>query len=178
LGDEGSGYDIARHGLRAAVRGLDESGPATMLSGEMLSFCGVTDPESCIGVFYNPDMPRHVAAKFAQNVSKCAESGDRIAEKILLKCAESFAETAKALLCALPDAARLGLWGGVMQKCPAFRNHFQQAVARAFPRLHIGLLPAPPEVGALFAAFSSSGQNLTESQKKKIIAQMPEWELK
>jgi N-acetylglucosamine kinase-like BadF-type ATPase len=36
LGDEGSGYDVAVHGLRAVVRAADGRGPETMLTGLLL----------------------------------------------------------------------------------------------------------------------------------------------
>jgi N-acetylglucosamine kinase-like BadF-type ATPase len=46
LGDEGSGYDIARAAMRAATRAIDGRGPETALVPALLRMTGAADPAS------------------------------------------------------------------------------------------------------------------------------------
>ena len=151
LGDEGSGFHIAWEGIRAGLRGLEGSGPATALSEALCRHYGVrlTYPEELIDLFYDPPKePREVAA-FAWEV---LHSDDPVAREIVSRCAESFAGTVKALLRNLPENTLLGLWGGMFQISEEYRAAFCAALGK-----EASLLPVSPEWGAVRAAMKLCG---------------------
>ena len=153
LGDEGSGFHIGWEGIRAGLRGLEGSGPATALSGALCRFYGapLTCPEELIGLFYDPPKePREIAA-FAREV---LGSDDNIARGIVSRCAADFARTVQALLRQLPDDTELGLWGGMFQHSGAYRAAFCAALGK-----EAKLLPAAPEWGAVRAAMKLTIDN-------------------
>ena len=144
LGDEGSGFHVAWEGIRAGLRGHEGSGPATALTGALCGHFGVSAPEELTDIFYNPPKePREVAA-FAWEV---LHSDDSVAREIVVRCAESFAGTVKALLRNLPENTRLDLWGGMFQRSEAYRAAFCAALGK-----EAKLLPVSPEWGAARAA--------------------------
>jgi len=149
LGDEGSGFYIAREGLRAGLRGHEGSGPATSLTGEMCGHFGASKPEELLDIFYHPPKgPREVAA-FAREV---LASEDPVARGIVGRCAADFARTVEALLRNLPKNTQLGLWGGMFQLSGAYRAAFCAALGR-----DANLLPMAPEWGAVRAAMKLCG---------------------
>jgi len=144
LGDEGSGFHIAWEGIRAALLGHEGSGRVTSLTGELCRHYGANEPEDLLNIFYDPPKePREIAA-FAWEV---LHSGDLVAREIVSRCAESFAQTVKALLAKLPEDTQLGLWGGMFQHSAAYRDAFCAALGK-----EANLLPAAPEWGAVRAA--------------------------
>ncbi|MDR1928246.1 MAG: hypothetical protein LBQ33_06375 [Oscillospiraceae bacterium] len=171
LGDEGSGFHLAWKGLRAALRGMEGSAPPTDLTAALFSFAGVNSAASILDVFYHPPMERSELADFAKRVLSCAEAGDAAAIDIVRQCTADFAQTVLSLLRKLPDAPRLGLWGGVMQHSVLFRRAFCDAIHARLPQVEAALLPCAPEVGAVFAAFRRAGLVLEPHLREKIIAQ-------
>jgi glucosamine kinase len=104
LGDDGSGYAIARAAVRAALRARERRGPATALEGAAEAFFGgLADlPHR---VYSSPAPVRDVAA-FAPAVADVARGGDEIARAIWASAAARLADTAAAVLRrAFPDAS-------------------------------------------------------------------------
>ena len=164
LGDEGSGYAISLDAIRAAMRSADGSGPKTALEQCLYDFFEIHDPNELIPMVYDPPMRRQDIAAFLPMAASCAAAGDSVACSILKKQAESFAETVKALLLSLSPDCPVGLWGGVFCHVPYFTEQFRNAL----PDRTIGLLPYPPQLGAVFAAYRQCGIALTED----ILARM------
>jgi N-acetylglucosamine kinase-like BadF-type ATPase len=81
LGDEGSGYDIARAAMRAATRAIDGRGPATALVASLLRATGASGPGELRDRAY-PAPPIDETAAFARSVIECAEAGDDVATAI------------------------------------------------------------------------------------------------
>ncbi|RZB67251.1 N-acetyl-D-glucosamine kinase isoform B [Glycine soja] len=104
LGDWGSGYGIAAHGLTAVVRAHDGRGPSTMLTSSILQTLGLSSTEALIGWTY-ADFPWARIAALVPVVVTCAEAGDEVANKILLDSVQELASSVKAVV------ERLGLCG-------------------------------------------------------------------
>ncbi|RSS47214.1 ATPase, partial [Streptomyces sp. WAC07061] len=103
-GDDGSGFWIAREGLRRALRGLDGRGPATALLPRLAAAFGAgpapADPYALRYVLI--DGPRTAAeparlARLCPVVFDAAADGDPVAEGILDEAAGLLAESAAAL---------------------------------------------------------------------------------
>jgi glucosamine kinase len=136
LGDEGSGFGLARAGLVAALRGHDGRGPATPLLATFLRELGLHSAH---------DLPPWVGraskseiAALAVHVVRAAES-DEVAGRVVREGAVGLAEHAGALI------ERLAPWtsapGVVLHGGLARNATFAGAVRAAFAQL-----PTPPEI--------------------------------
>lgn len=104
VGDEGSGYTIARAGLMAALQAADGRAPHTRLLPDLLDHLGLDAPR---------DIPSWVArtdkaevAALAPRVARLAEEGDAAADRIIRAAADHLAHHVEALL------VRLAPWSG------------------------------------------------------------------
>ena len=155
LGDEGSGYALSVAALRAAIRGWEGAADPTSLTDSALRHFSAETPSDLIRLFYDPPMPRSRVASFAPCVFGCGATGDQIAVALIREQARAFADTVCALLSHLPKGTPIGLWGGLFRGQPVYRAMFSVFVNNRYPKTKIGLLPAPPEYGALLAAMDT-----------------------
>lgn len=170
LGDEGSGYAIALEAVRCALRGADGSGERTALEDAVRAFFQVRDADGLIERFYDPPIRRQDVAAFLPEVGRCAESGDACAIRILESQADDFAHTVRALLQDLPADCPLGLWGGVFRHVPRFTARF----LRSFDGRDVSLLPYPPQLGAVFAAWKQAGVRPTAEMLARVRQTYPD----
>ncbi|WP_260617971.1 N-acetylglucosamine kinase [Streptomyces sp. WAC07149] len=103
-GDDGSGFWIAREGLRRALRGLDGRGPATTLLPRLAAAFGATpapaDPYALRYVLIDGARAASEPARLARLcpvVFDAAADGDPVAEGILDEAAGLLADSAAAL---------------------------------------------------------------------------------
>jgi N-acetylglucosamine kinase-like BadF-type ATPase len=82
IGDEGSGYEIGRNGLRAAVQAQEGRGPATALWEAVKSFFDIAQPTDLVPAVYNSSHPVGLIASFARTVVEAASS-DAVASGIV-----------------------------------------------------------------------------------------------
>lgn len=115
LGDEGSGYRIAEAALRYAVLSSQDALPLSSLEDAMYDFFNVCDNEQLIGKFCSGELSRGDIAAFAEEVCRCAESGDEAANAILEEQTRLLAGTVNALLAELPGNAHLFVSGGMFK---------------------------------------------------------------
>lgn len=102
VGDEGSGYAIARAALQAALRAADGRGEATTLLPELLAALGVAEPGEVparIGTAEKGEI-----AALAPLVFRQASSGDAVAGRIVDEAVTELARHVHALI------DRLGPW--------------------------------------------------------------------
>lgn len=85
LGDEGSGYDIGRKALVAALRAADGRGPATALAEHLHQRFLLERPTDLINLVYGNPAPlqRAEIAGLAGMVIEVAQAGDAVAREIL-----------------------------------------------------------------------------------------------
>ncbi|MBQ7547471.1 MAG: hypothetical protein IJT41_10970 [Clostridia bacterium] len=169
LGDEGSGYAISVDAIRAGLRSADGSARRTKLEETLFDFFQVSDTNALIDLVYDKPLRRQDLAAFLPVVAECADSGDETACEILRMQAQSFADTVKALLEYLPPDCPIGLWGGVFCHVPYFTACFKECISGHT----IGLLPYPPQIGAVFAAFRQCGIRLTDEVLQRIQSSYP-----
>ena len=150
LGDEGSGFDIGRRGLRAAVRAAEGRGPATRLEGlipQSLHLAGVDD----LVAYVSPFAKDRVAA-VAPIVFDAAAGGDSVALAIVQRAAADLAAAATTAARALwpggDGPARVVLAGGILREQGAFRQTLTALLADAVPSARC----VPPGPGPLGAA--------------------------
>lgn len=83
FGDEGSGYDIGRQGIIAALKAFDGRGEATTLLEMLYTHFDVKDGQELIYEIYSSTIPKGKIAPISQVVFKAYKSGDTIAQEIV-----------------------------------------------------------------------------------------------
>ncbi len=101
LGDEGSGYDLARRGLNAASRAVDGRGPATILSLRLPQAAGVATVEAVADRVYLEGWTAPQVATLAPAVLAAAEEGDEVAGEIVRAAGHELALAAVSVIRAL-----------------------------------------------------------------------------
>jgi len=148
--DLGSGYDLGRKAIMAALRDFDGRGERTLLTPRICRALKLTDITQIVPKTLGP---QQVAALFPL-VLEAARRGDRVARRLLADAACELAQLALAL------ARRLGLrrevsvvWAGVcVRSSPALRRSFARCVHRRLPSARVRLLQREPVEGALAMA--------------------------
>ena len=157
LGDAGSGYTLAREGLLAVIDASEGTGPATPLTEDALSYFNVQFPRGLIDRVYDPASTPDKLAGFARHVLCRAHAGDPVARDILQRNMHRLANTAAHLIASTPEAAKIGLYGGIFQHSELAVSLFTQAVQSLAPQAEICRLEYPPELGALIHLLQKRG---------------------
>ncbi len=114
LGDEGSGYDIARRAIQAALRDYDCGRPVTPLGQAVLAHYGVKSAASLVHAIYHGGCDRRFMAQLCPTVGEHAGRGEADALRILDDAAQALCGMAVTLQrrCCL-RACDAALTGGV-----------------------------------------------------------------
>lgn len=156
FGDDGGGFDIARHALRAALRFEEQWGPPTALHGMLLSACKAKSANELMHRFYTAEFSRPAIAGLAGLVDEAANAGDAEAARILRDAAEALATLANAVCLQLfgKEDRPVAYVGGVFQS-RLLLERFSQAVENRLVKPRFG-----PAAGALIEAYRAVGRNL------------------
>jgi len=148
--DLGSGYDVGRKAIMAALRDFDGRGEPTALTSRI---CQALKLPDITQIVLKKLDPQQVAALFPL-VSEAARQGDRVARRLCAQAAYDLAQLALAL------SRRLGRHGmvpvvcagGVFSSSPALRRSFARYVHQHMPSARVRLLQREPVEGALAMA--------------------------
>ncbi len=160
FGDEGSGFDLARQGLRAALRQEEGWGPATKLLAMFLEAGGARSANELLHRFYTAEFPRPRIASFGPLVERAAAEGDPVAGGILRKAAAELALLAAAVrrqLFVAGERAVVAHMGGVFRSA-ILRDQFRELVEQERGNI-CGPPLYPPAGGALVEAYRACGLN-------------------
>lgn len=158
FGDEGSGFDIARQALRAALRYEEGWGPQTALHSALLDTTGAHDANELLHLFYTPKWPRPRVAALAKLVDRVAMAGDPAAREILVSAAQQLATLAASVSRRLfpPGEPMLVCYSGGVFQSRMLLERFAQVV-----ELEDGARCQPPRyspaAGALLEAYRAAG---------------------
>jgi N-acetylglucosamine kinase len=161
LGDEGSGYAIARQGLAAVVRELDGRGPETAIRKLLFeSERGIHTLEELLSKIYRSEGGAGDVAAYFPLVLQAAKSGDGEARRILGDAGRELA------LAAITVIRKLGLEsegfpvstvGGVFAAGEILLGPLAQALHAVAPGARLGPPAFPPEIGAIRFARARAG---------------------
>jgi N-acetylglucosamine kinase len=160
FGDEGSGFDIARQALRAALRMEEGWGPPTSLRQALLDATGSRDANQALHAFYTSEWPRSRVALLASLADAAAADGDAVAMVILKSAAMELAMLVAAVRSQLwkpGDAVDVAYIGGVFQSRVVL-EHFRILVELE-PGNRCGPPRHGPAEGALLEAYRAVGLN-------------------
>lgn len=160
LGDEGSGFDLAIRGIKAALRAKpsDGRGPATELSERMFRHFQLKQAWDIVTLSCQTPIPRTLLASFAVEVVGAAENGDAVAAQICERIAESLAGDALHLCHRLfqsDEVFPVALAGGVLQGSRLINHRVTELVLNQFPKAEVRIATTPPAVAAARLAEAS-----------------------
>ncbi len=159
LGDEGSGYWIAAHALRAVARAADGRGPATSLTPKVLEHFGVAKPSDLIREVYEGQLRHHALAQVARHVAKARDEGDEIATQILERAAHELVAAARSVaerLAMREEAFDFVLAGGVFHGVPWLSDELDRRLPAIAANARVSRLVAEPALGAVRLALAEA----------------------
>lgn len=151
LGDEGSGYALARDALKAITVLIDGLGKETIISKLLKDELALFDRSSIISFVYSVD--KKEIASIAPIVEKAGRMGDEIALKIIKNNASLLAQKVKSVSVKLPkDERRLVLCGSLLTNDTLLREYFIQEIEKQDKEIEIVEPAFSPDMGALLIA--------------------------
>lgn len=159
LGDEGSGYWIGRHALRAVVRQADGRGRTTSLTPYVLEHFGVTRPQELVYAVYHRTLRPSAIAAVARAVQRAADDGDEVALNILAVGARELAGSAASVVRQLGLAETtfsFVLSGGILNAVPRLAGELRDLLRSLAPQAGIVTLDREPALGAVALALAEA----------------------
>lgn len=158
LGDEGSGYWIGRHALRAVVREADRRGPVTSLTPRTLKHFGVARPQDLIHEIYYGGMRPGAIAALAAEVHGAFLEGDVVAAGILEVGVRELVSSAASVVARLRlehERFTFVLSGGIFRAVPWMREQLALRLARVARQADVRPLEIEPAEGAVRLALAT-----------------------
>jgi N-acetylglucosamine kinase-like BadF-type ATPase len=159
LGDEGSGYWIGRHALRAVVRQADGRGRVTRLTPYVLEHFGIARPQELVHAIYHRMLRPSAIAAVSHTVQRAADEGDELALEILAVGARELAGCAASVVRQLDMAETeftFVLAGGILQAVPRLSADLQMRLTDVAPRSTTIRLDREPAMGAVALALAEA----------------------
>lgn len=149
-GDAGSGYDLGYHAIKSMIRSFDGRYPMTEFSKAIASAVGLKQAEDIIGVMDRLWGDRTTIASLAPLVTKAANDGDLLAQKIIDDATDELALAVKTvyehLIFVQPFVCVVGSLGNSEGY---FKTQLQKKIKTINPEIE---LVAPKEDPAFAAA--------------------------
>ena len=159
LGDEGSGYFIGRHALRAVVRHADGRGRETSLTPRLLAHFGLTSATELIQTVYHEDLAPGAIGALAHFVQQARDGGDAVAAGILDRAAEELVTTAAAVMRRLEmerESFSFVLAGGMFRAVPWLCDRLKALLPALAAHSRTTRLDNEPALGAVQLALAVS----------------------
>ncbi|MBK9062571.1 MAG: hypothetical protein IPL89_05175 [Acidobacteria bacterium] len=161
LGDEGSGYAIARQGLAAVVRELDGRGPKTEIRRLLFeSERGIHTLEELLSKIYRSEGGAGDVAGYFPLVLSAAKGGDGEARRILGEAGRELALAAITVIRKLhleAESFPVATVGGVFAAGEILAGPLAAELHAVAPGARVGPPAYPPEVGAIRLARARAG---------------------
>ncbi len=157
LGDSGGGSDLGLLALKAARRGFDGRGRATVLTERIMAHWGLSHIEDAADRFIPEFGFGGGTAELAPLVFDAAADGDRVARELIEGCGDELGLCARLVAEHLfrPDEAfPLVMGGSVLQKGRGtlFHDAILAEVRKVFRQVRPSVLQGPPVLGGVFYA--------------------------
>jgi N-acetylglucosamine kinase-like BadF-type ATPase len=164
IGDEGSGYDIARRMLDSYAREIDGRGPATTCTSRLASHLELHEPFQIISWVYAGSTSKGDIAALSAIAVEEANAGDEVARQIIRESAHELATTVASAARRLGFSSHLplALTGGMLLHIDAFREHMLERLRQEWPELDVRMVADPALAAARSLARTvKEGHSLT-----------------
>lgn len=147
IGDEGSGYAIARDACGAVMRQHDGRQERTILTEKALSHFGAGEVEDLIPILHSEKTD---LAAFAGKVFEAVTERDRVARQILLKHAAELVEHVRVLTLAHPPKHKLPVcpMGGLLEQENEYSKLVREKLVASLPQIVVQKPKFPAAFGA------------------------------
>jgi N-acetylglucosamine kinase-like BadF-type ATPase len=153
IGDEGSGFDIGRRGLMAAIQYAEGRGDRTMLWERAAEVFSIHQPGEIIPKIYNSNHPVGTVASFARHVLE-ASVGDDLAMQIVDHSTSQHLRMIKSIRNQLKEnvSNQVVLAGGLFTNTSVLRDSLEAKLKMEFPELSCAPVTLRPSAGAVLRA--------------------------
>jgi glucosamine kinase len=160
LGDEGSGYWLGIHSIKAALKDRDASGPETALTDAVQAFFKVESVEALAWQVYSKPPTKGEIAAFAVETARLAERGDAVANELYRRAAGELGEQIAAVIhqTGLSASFPVGLIGSAFRAGPVFVEPLIRAVHETAPDAAVSVVEMAPVGGSLLLAARAAGR--------------------
>ncbi len=165
LGDEGSGFYLAKRGIVAALLEYEERGPETMITSLLLERFNAKTPDEIIWHVYTGGMSITEFARLAPLVTEAALRGDSVAISILRDAGRELANTVSGVIRRLKmeeDEFPIGLIGGVFKAGRLVTGPLEEAVHKVAPKAYLTSPRFPPVIGSSLIALEKAGVKISD----------------
>lgn len=179
LGDEGSGYYLAKSALNAALQDWDGRGEPTRLRAIFEKHFGVTSIELIITQVYDPAFDRGGMTELAPLVFAAADEGDRVAQRLVEETGAALGRLVGAAVQRFETQAAipLALTGKLFRRADALLPAFWNAVRDEQKLLRLREPQFDPTIGAALLAKQATGQKIEkeflENLSRSLSATLP-----
>ena len=160
IGEDGSGVDLGRSAVAAALRGWEGRGPATRLTAVVAAAFGVREPREILAAVYGRDFHRSRFAALAPAVLDVAEAGDAVASRLVDAAAGELAAAAAAAatrVYADGECIRIYLTGGLLGNATLLARRVDEKIHAVAPAARVALTPHAAAAGAIALAAKGAG---------------------
>jgi N-acetylglucosamine kinase-like BadF-type ATPase len=172
-GDSGSGYDVGRRAIRAALRHQDGRGPATILTERIMKRFMLDHMTDILNLLHGDPAPlgRQDIAAIAPKVIQCAHEGDRVALDLVRTAGQDLGASLSAVLQQLnwPAGEQIpvaGL-GSMFEAGQIMIEPMRQVILANEPRVMLVKPKHTPSYGAVLLALRSIGIELDETPEER-----------
>ncbi len=173
LGDEGSGYDIGRKGLTAALRAYDGRGQETVLLRRLMGRLEVSDVDELVDHVYLGGVKIGEVSSLTPLIVEVAREGDVVSKKILDDAVEELSSAAITLIRKLNMASEgfeLALMGGLFKVKDLIADPVQKKIKKFAPQCKIITPKFKPAVGAALMALKQINIEIDKHVLKTVQA--------
>lgn len=156
--DGGSGYDVGRKAVAAALQDFDRRGPHTTLTERICRHLAISNIADIVTL----QLEQQQVAGFFPLVIEAAREGDLVARHLCDAAARSLAELAIALLRQTNWTERVTpvvTSGGVFKSDVMIRRTFARHLRRFAPLARVEMLERPPVEGAIWLVRNMRSNN-------------------
>lgn len=159
LGDEGSGYDIGRLGVIAALKFHDGRGQRTILLQRLYDFYQVENGRDLIEKVYQSHSPKHEISSVSKIVFQAVRDGDAVAKEIINKISKEICISIVTLydkLFEANDNVKVILCGGIFSDQTILLPLIRKDIKEYDKNVTIVVPKLPPVGGSIIGACLSN----------------------
>lgn len=150
LGDQGSGYGIAKSAIRELLKGVDNGQSPTNLERKILETKNFSTPFELVRFVYSAS--KDEVAELTLTIAKAAEAGDKQACRLLETAGQSLAQETLLLIQKLEitSTPKIAVTGSVLLNNNRVYKTFKNAVQQSYADAEFVREQVPNTVGAYY----------------------------
>lgn len=173
VGDEGSGYEIGREGIVAALKAFDGRAQDTILLEMLYRHFHVSNGQELIREIYSAPSPKNKIAPISKIVFQAYKQNDQVATEIIAQAVKEITHSILTLYNKLfqkNERALVVLCGGVFHNRGLVPALIEKELASHTASLRIVIPKIPPVGGSLIGAYLSKNNSLDSKIIENILS--------